>query len=123
MTEFTPNFMTQWLFSNDWTTTQLVDWFQGYDLPALGHDEEPYFWLLRSIPEGSNRYQTEKAVAVRIAVLLKEQPDLKLPGKRPNQVLYNALMMSAGLSCPDELAEPLSEMLERKELHGNWRGV
>ena len=56
-------------------------------------------------------------------MLLKEKPDLKRPGKRPDQVLYNLLMMSASLSCPDELADPLFEMLQRGKLQGKWRGV
>jgi hypothetical protein len=112
-----------WLASDDWNTTQLIDWFQGYDLPALGHDEEPYLWLVRGIPEADERYPAEKKFASRAAVLLKEQPDVKRPGKRPDQVLYNLLMLCAGLACADELFDPLFEVLERQKTQGNWRGI
>jgi hypothetical protein len=112
-----------WLASENWSTSKLVDWFQGYDLPALGHEEEPYLWLLRGIPDDAERYQTEKKLATRAAVFLREQPDVKRPGQDPDQVLYNLLMFCAGLSSAHELADPLFEFLERRRLEGKWRGV
>jgi len=112
-----------WLASEDWTTTQLIDWFQGYNLPAVGHDEEPYLWLLRGVPEADERHAAEKKFTGRAAMLLKEKPDVKRPGKRPDQALYNLFMLCAGLSCPDELADPLFRVFERRQLKGKWRGI
>ena len=43
--------VTAWLAKEDWNSKQLTDWLQGYDLPAFGHSDEPYLWLLRGIPE------------------------------------------------------------------------
>jgi hypothetical protein len=115
--------VSSWLSSDDWNSTRLIDWFQGYDLPALGHEEEPYLWLLRGIPESGERRPTEKAMANRVAVLLREQPDVRRPGRRPDQVLYNLFMFCAGLSSAEELADPLFEVLERYRLQGKWHGV
>jgi len=92
-------------------------------MPPVGHDEEPYLWLLRSLPEADERYDAEKEFAKRVAVLLLDGPDVKRPGKRPDQVLYNLFMLSAGLSCPDELAIPLHEVYERRSLRGKRLGV
>jgi hypothetical protein len=89
----------------------------------VGQDDEPYLWLLRGLPEADERYAAEKKFASRLAVFLREKPDVKRPGKRPDQVLYNLLMLCAGLSCADELADPLYEVFERGQLKGTWRGV
>lgn len=113
----------EWLASENWNTARLVDWFQGYDLPPAGHDDEPYLWLLRGIPDDDERYAAEKKFASRVATLLQQEPDVKRPGKRADQVLYDLLMLCAGLSCPDELADPLFEVFERRQLQGTWRGV
>ena len=43
--------------------------------------------------------------------------------KRPEQVLYNLLMLCAGLSCSNELADPLFNLLQRHALQGKWRGI
>ncbi len=112
-----------WLASEHWTTGQLIDWFQGYDLPALDRGEEPYLWLLRGIPDANERHSAEKKFATRVAALLREKPDVKRPGKRPDQVLYNLFMLCAALSCPDELFDPSVEVLERQAMHGKWRGI
>jgi hypothetical protein len=112
-----------WLARSEWEPQQLLDWLQGYGLPPVGHDEEPYVWLLRGLPPADEKYNSETALARRVATILEDKPDLKRPGRRPDQVLYNLLMLCAGLSCPDELAQPLQSILRRETLEGEWLGV
>src|SRR2546425_483054 len=109
----TRTLVTKWLTKTNWQPGELIDWLQGYDMPPVGHDEEPYVWLLRGLPEADERHEAEKEFAKRVAVLLLDEPDVKRPGKRADQVLYNLFMLGAGLSCPDELAVPLYEIYER----------
>jgi hypothetical protein len=115
--------VSTWLASSNSNTQQLINWLQGYDLPAEGQDEEPYLPLLRGIPEADGRYATERAFAHRVAILLSEKPDVNRPGKRPDQLLYNLFMLCAGLSCPEDLFDPLCEVLERRQVAVNWRGI
>jgi hypothetical protein len=115
--------VSTWLATENWNTQQLINWLQGYDLPAEGQDEEPYLALLRGIPDADEKYATERAYAQRVAMLLNEKPDVKRPGKRPNQILYNLFMLCAGLSSPDDLFDPLCAVLERGKVAVNWRGV
>jgi hypothetical protein len=108
-----------WLDFTEGNLTQLTRWLQGYDLPAMGSDE-PYILLLYGLPVGEDRYVREIQLAERVAHLLNTEPDVNQLGKRPQQLLYNLLFLCAGLSCPDQLAEPLYRMYKRRRLHGQW---
>jgi hypothetical protein len=112
-----------WLDSAEWDSHQLVRWLQGYDLPALGGDEEPYVWLLYGLPAGRDRHLRETQLAERTARLIEAQPDVFRPGDMPERLLYNLLFLCSGLSAPDQLAEPLHMMYERRTLDGNWLGI
>ena len=113
----------QWLALDEWKPQALIDWLQGYDLPATGHDDEPYLWLLRGLPPADERYELQEELANRVGRILEDSPDESRPGTRPDQMLYNLLMLSAGLNCPDSLADPLYKMLLRGKLKGEWLGV
>jgi hypothetical protein len=102
---------------------ELIDWLQGYELPPVGHEDEPFMWILRGLPEADERYWAESQLAIRVAQFLVEKPDQERPGDHPDQVLYNLLMLCAGLSCPDQLADLLYQLFERRQLSGQWRGV
>jgi len=119
--------LSEWLAREAWDSGQLMEWLQGYGLPPVGHDEEPYVWLLRGLPLADERHRAETTLATRIARVLEDRPDVKRPGRRPDQLLYNLLMLCAGLSCPDQLAEPLEGVLKRSVikdgLKGEWLGV
>jgi len=112
-----------WLAKKDWDTSQLIDWLQGYDLPLFGDSDEPYLWLLRGVPEADERYPAETEFASRVAALIDERPDVERRGKRPDQLLFNLFMLSAGLNCADQLADPLVSVFERAQLKGKWRGI
>jgi len=113
----------EWLAREDWEPRQLIDWLQGYDLPPVGHDEEPYLWLLRGLPIANERHQAETRLACRVAKVLEGKPDKSSPGTRPDEVLYNLFMLAAGLGCPHQLTNPLYEIFERGVLKGKWLGV
>jgi hypothetical protein len=115
--------LSEWIAREDWEPLQLIDWLQGYGMPAIGHDEEPYLWLIRGLPPENERYEVETKLSTRVRAILESKPDENRPGTRPDQVLYNLLMLCAGLSCPDQLADPLYAILERGVLKGDWLGV
>jgi hypothetical protein len=112
-----------WLGQSAWSPNQILRWLEGYDLPPVGHEDEPHLWLLRGLPLAEDRSRAETILAARIAGVLDKQPDVQRPGTRPDQILYNLLMLCAGLSCPDQLAEPLYAMFKRKQLKGEWVGI
>jgi hypothetical protein len=113
--------LVNWLHHEDWQGEQLIRWSQYYDFPPVGHDEEPYKWLLRALHPGEKALKAK--LAQRLAAVLEARPDVKRPGKRPEQVLYNLLLLSAGLKQPEQLAEPLFQILKRRTLDGQWSGV
>lgn len=115
------NLLVAWLDRDDWRAEELIRWLQYFDFPPVGHDEEPYKWLLRGLRPQEGALRAE--FAQRVAAVLEARPDVKRPGKRPEQVLYNLLLLSAGLKQPRRLAEPLRAMLERGKLDGHWQGV
>jgi len=115
--------MRPWLVGPADDNTQLIRWLQGYDLPPVGDGDEPYLWLLRSLPADGDRGAAERALAGHLARLLDTQPDVNLPGRWPRRLLYNALTMAAALGIPAILSESLIAMFERRVLAGEWQGV
>ena len=116
-------FLENWLARTDWEPGQLIRFLQGYDIPALGHEDEPYQWILRGLPRGRKRHPTRKKLAERLASVLSAAPDVERPGKRPEEVLYNLLMLCAGVYSADQLGQRLFEMFERRALQGKHRGL
>jgi hypothetical protein len=115
--------LSGWLDGAHGDTHQLKRWLQGYDPPAFGGDDEPYVWLLHALPVGGDYHLREVQLAERAARLLDEQPDVTRPGGMPERLLYNLLFLCSGLHCPNQLAEPLHAMYERRALEGHWLGV
>jgi hypothetical protein len=105
-------------------TEKLVRWFQGYD-EAAGWGEEPYRWILNSLPKhGAARKDAEDEVAATLAEILKGRPDIEVVVRRPQQLLYNALSLAAGLRYkPAWLWRPLREIWERQKLAGQYYGT
>ena len=112
----------KWLNNDNEHLNLLVDWLQGVGFPPFGHDEEPYKKLLYGIPVGPDRNKVECKFSARVRKLLESKPDIYSIGERPEQLMYNLLMLCSGLSCPDYLADPLYEMLERGKLQGEYLG-
>jgi hypothetical protein len=113
-----------WLAQADRSPDELVDLLEGAGLPPVGHDEEPYLWLLRVLPEDEpERSAAAAKLAATAAVLLEGHPDIKPTTRQPESLLYNLLLLCAGLHRPQELAEPLFDMWKRKALAGRWQGL
>lgn len=88
------------------TRAKLLDWLKGYELPAVGHTEEPYVWMLRALSFSEAFYRRE--LARRIALLIeKDRPHERLGDDYDDELLYNLLYLCAGLRCREELGEPL----------------
>jgi hypothetical protein len=115
--------LAEWLQQTHWEPQQMIDWLQGYKLPPVGHDDEPFLWLLRGLPVADELCSAKRELATRAAKVLADKPDETRPGTRPDEVLYNLFMLCAGLSCPDQLADPLYEVFQRRFLKGKWLGV
>jgi hypothetical protein len=116
--------LASWLARDDRSPDELVDLLEGAGLPPVGHDEEPYQWLLRALPEEEpERNAAVAKLAGTAAPLLQRRPDLESPTQPPEPLLYNLLLLCAGLHRPQELAEPLFAMWKRKALGGRWRSL
>lgn len=115
--------LCNWLDAPDWQESQLIEWLQGNCLPALDLDEEPYESLLQGLPLADERYRAETELARRAARLLESPRTVDGSRDGRDKLLYNLLMLSAGLSSPTQLAEPLYEMFQRRRLEGEWQGI
>jgi hypothetical protein len=111
-----------WLGRDDWEPQHLIDWLQSYGLPVSSEDE-PFLWLLRALPPADELYSAKQKLASRAAEVLASKPDEARPGDEPNKVLLNLFYLCAGLACADELAEPLYDVYQRRELKGRWSGI
>lgn len=101
-----------------------MDLLEGAGLPAVGHDEEPYLWLLRVLPvDEPERSAVVAKLAATSAALLERRPDVEPTTRHPESLLYNLLLLCASLHRPQELAEPLFAIWKRKALAGRWHGL
>jgi hypothetical protein len=115
--------LKSWLLRERWEGQQLVNWLQGYDFSPVGHDEEPFRWILRCLPTGEAKDQARTTLAERLATLLEQNPDITPIGDRPEEFLYNLFMLCAVLGCPAQLHGPLFAVFERQKLQGQWFGI
>src|SRR4051812_6329866 len=69
---------------------QLWGWLQGFGLPPVGDDEDPYRWLLYGL-EAFDEPSIRVRFAARVRESMDRSPNLDVdpPGKRPKQLLYN----------------------------------
>jgi hypothetical protein len=100
----------------------LVDWLEGYNLPAVGPDEDPYIWLRRGLNELSDGLQKE--FVVHLCHFIDERPDVDRPGDRPDEVLSNLLWLCARLCLKDRslLGPALVRMYERAKRGEGLKG-
>ena len=103
---------------------KLVGWLAGRGLPPVGHDEEPYQWVLRGLPK-ANRGYFELKLAERLSVILGEQPDVEpIVTGQDDEFLAGLYWTCAGVSWPSLLFEPLwaaYKRLEQTKLSGPVR--
>jgi transcriptional regulator with XRE-family HTH domain len=108
-TRWIQELMIPWLWSDRLDIPRLIGWLQGHGLPPVGHEEEPYHWLLRGIAvKGPARDYLEKRFAERLAIVLGEQPDVQpIVDDAPDEFLLNLYWTCAGLIRPGFLGEQL----------------
>lgn len=123
-TRWMQELMISWLWEDQLDLPRLYDWLHGRGLPPVGHDEEPYQWLLRGIAVlGPAREHLEKRFAERLSILLGEEPDTTMRDGG-DDYLRNLYWTCAGLRRPSFLAEQLWRVykrLRRTKLRGDVR--
>ena len=100
---------------------QLVRWLQNYD-EAASWGDEPYHWILDSLPPGAAGADAESALAEAIEAVLARHPDIEPLGTHHEQLMYNLLQLAAAIHRPSRLSPPLLEMLNRRQLSGDFFG-
>jgi hypothetical protein len=100
---------------------RLVRWLQNYD-EAADWGDEPYIWILNSLPPGADGADARKAMAEVIQAVLARRPDVEPLGKHREQLLYNLLQLAAAIYRPNRLWQPLLELLNRRKLAGEFLG-
>lgn len=114
--------IAEWLDADDPDGEQMIRWCQGYDLGGVGHEQEPYHFILMGFPLNNRRNRVEQIIAARVQNILKKRPDIHPLETRPQQVLYNLLMVCGGLSRPEYLADPLYLFFQERHIQGEWLG-
>jgi hypothetical protein len=98
--------LTTWLSNENWDHRELEDWLVGYELPALGYDEEPYVWILQALnraPKTSRRKLEDRLLAYLFA-----EPVLNyLAANLKDKFAYNLFYLIAGVEYNPQLAEQL----------------
>lgn len=111
-----------WLNKKQWRADNLRGWLKGYELPAVGHDEEPYVWLLRALSRSDERHRRE--MARRVARLLdEEQPHQRPGGEYDDEFFYNLFHLCSGLRRRGELGEPLYRVYDFLNRHEERRVI
>ncbi len=100
---------------------RLVRWLQNYD-EAADWGDEPYIWILNSLPPGADGADARKAMAEAIQAVLARRPNVEPLGKHREQLLYNLLQLAAAIYRPNRLWQPLLELLNRRKLAGEFLG-
>ena len=100
----------------EWSTEELGRLLSGETLPPVGHDDEPYAWVLEGLV-GANDEESrakETAFAGRLARLVDENPE-ELEIQDREVMLHGLFSLCSELSRADLLGEPLWR------LYGRWK--
>lgn len=100
---------------------QLVRWLQNDD-DAASWGDEPYRWILDSLPPGAEGADAQRSLAEAIQAVLVRHPDVEPLGTHREQLLYNLLQLAAAIHRPSRLWPPLLSMLNRRKLAGDFLG-
>jgi hypothetical protein len=113
--------LRDWLNTGSWTLDYLYALLQGDNWPPIIREEQPYeLFMAGTCDDPSLRIELAK----RLAVALDDEPEVKLPGTRPAQMLASLLTLCSEVYNPDVLWEPLLRMNGRHKLTAEWpRGV
>jgi hypothetical protein len=113
------NKLEAWLNKTKWTQAKLLDWLMGYELPAIGHTEEPYVWLLRALANSDETHR--ERMAGRLAAFLDAEAPYQRTEKYDDEFLYNLFYLCSGLQQPAALSQPLYRAAHFFEHHQDKR--
>lgn len=103
-----------WMDSNeDLRATDLAEALQGYGLPAVGHEDDPYLWIWRGVPsKGMARKRALKLLVQAIKIILDLRPPESLwVWQFNNRTQYNVFSLCSLLKSHDLLV-PLQQLKE-----------
>lgn len=103
----------------------LFDILQGFGLPPLGHEDEPYLWLLRALPD-DDRLVYEAEIGARLGRLIHPGALHALTSASlPDKLVFNLLHLAAGLALPERLTEPVDLLINSKHpiLRSDYLGI
>lgn len=106
-------FRVQKWFKAGSSVDQFIRWLEGYDLPPVNPEEEPFRWLLRGLPLGAERPRIRRKFSELIVELCQKRVDVDPPSPRPDDFLFSFFSFAGGLDDPQLLAGPLSTVYER----------
>ena len=112
-----------WIRKTGADARQLVRWCQGLDLPSVGVEEEPRFWIRLGLMHCQDRPNAEFHIVQSIAKIAKCWTGFLKDAKRPEQAGFNLLQLAADLAEPEVLNEPLQDLLRSRKVNGSWRGA
>ncbi len=114
--EFLRRQVCAWLEKTARDPNQLQRWLEGLDLPPLGHADEPYVHLWRSLPkEGdAKRDEFQLRMALSLQALLIQRPDKAKERISPEResMLRNLFQLAALLKRRWLLGEPIQRIYE-----------
>jgi hypothetical protein len=105
-----------WLDDKNWSFDQLRRWLKGYELPAVGYDREPYFWIIMGVAQSQT---ARREMAKRISAFLNAEPYHSLFEGDNNDLFYNLFHVSAAIGDKHILGEPLSRVFDYLALDKN----
>jgi hypothetical protein len=116
------NKLTNWLDSNNYSHEMMISWLKGYELPPVGHEEEPYVWIFHALSGASK--DTCRQFARYISKFLEEiNWETGLADKRSDKILYNLFCICSGLHFPKETGKPLWNIFDFFERNKEKREI
>lgn len=116
------NKLKVWLNSDNYTFETMIDWLKGYELPPVGHEEEPYVWIFHAL-SGTDK-NTYRQLARYVSKFLEEiNWEIGLVNRHPDKIFYNLFCLCSGLHFPNEIGKPLWNVFDFFERNKGKRKI
>ena len=115
--------LEQWAVRTQPDRSALLLWAQGYNFPPVGHDEEPFSWLIRGLLASEHPQRVEAALVAAMRDVLGDWPTHSAGLDRPDQALFNLLQLAAAIAEPVSLFPALQRFSEKHWPLGDWLGA
>lgn len=93
----------------------LQAWLQGLSLPLDGDRYEPFERLLNVLPTCGDPDSARVNLCHSLRDVLAQRPDTTTTAPLPETLLYNSLLLSARLACPEQLGELVYGIYKRQQ--------